>query len=328
MSNMVFSINVTAPIFLMILLGYFLKKIKVIDDNFVKVANKYVFLVALPVMLFKDIAQTDIIKDISAGFVIFCSSVTILMFLIIWLLSYLLIKDKTQVGAFAQAGARGSAAVLGVAFVENICGSAGMAPVMIVAAVPFFNILSVIILTFSADLGKDVKLTGESKALAKQRRNKNIRKACINICKNPIILGILAGLLFSISGLEMPKIPSKMINYISNTATPIALLAIGGGFNGKEALNRLKPAVCASIVKLIILPAAFIPVAACFGFGPSEMAAILVMLASPSTVSCYVMADNMGNDRVLTSNTILITTIMSSLTLTGWVYIMRAVGLL
>ncbi|SEG04530.1 hypothetical protein SAMN04487934_1079 [Eubacterium ruminantium] len=325
MSNFIFSINVTAPIFLMMLLGYILKKLKIISDGFVSAANKYVFVTALPVMLFKDIAYTDIVDNIKGSFVLFCMLVTISMFLLVWLLSYLFLKDKRLVGAFAQAGARGSAAVLGVAFVENICGNAGMAPMMIVSAVPFFNILSVIILTFSEGLGKETSLSREEAA---RKKKANIKKAFFNILKNPIIIGIFTGLVFSASGLDMPKIPGKMIDYISSTATPIALLAIGGGFNRKEAVTRLKPAFAASFVKLIALPAVFLPLAAFIGFGPSEMAAILVMLASPTTVSCYVMAENMGNDRVLTSNVILLTTILSSLTLTGWVFILKVAGLL
>lgn len=325
MSNFIFSLNVTIPIFLMILLGYIIRKMGIISDGFVSAANKYVFLVALPVMLFKDISETDVADQMTGDFLLFCMIVTIVMFLLVWLLTYLFVKDKTMVGAFAQAGVRGSAAVLGVAFVENICGNSGMAPMMIVAAVPFFNILSVIILTFSADMGKVNPASEEER---RQIRSKNIKKAFINILKNPIILGILAGLLFSLSGLSMPAIPAKTITYISNTATPIALIAIGGGFDKNEALGHLKPAIAASAVKLIVLPAVFLPLALLMKFAPSEIAAILVMLASPTTVSCYVMADNMKNDKVLTSNVILITTILSSVTLTMWVFILKSFGAL
>ena len=99
-------------------------------------------------LLFKDIATADIRSDFNLAFVLFCMITTTIMFLAIWGLSYIFIKDKTQVGAFTQASARGSAAVLGIAFINNIYGNSGMAPLMIVSAVPLYNILSVIILTF------------------------------------------------------------------------------------------------------------------------------------------------------------------------------------
>lgn len=312
MSNFIFSINVTIPIFIIILLGYILKRIGFLNDEFVRVINKYVFVVALPVMLFKDIAKTDVREDMNIKFFMFCLIVTISMFMIVWLIAALFLKDKSMLGAFAQGGARGSAAILGVAFVENICGEIGMTPLMIVAAVPFFNILSVVILVFSSNEGS--------------RDYGKIKNACINIAKNPIIIGILLGLAASLIRIDIPVIPERALNYIAQTATPMALLAVGAGFDTKQALARIKPAIAASFIKLIGLPAAFLPIAYYIKFAPSEMVAILIMLASPTTVSCYVMAKNMHNDDILTSNIIVLTTLFSSITLTFWIYILRTLG--
>ena len=158
-----------------------------INKAFVDTSNKYVFKVALPIMLFKDLAFSDVISDIDCRFIAFCITVTVLMFLSAWLLSYIFIKDKTMVGAFAQASVRSSAAILGVAFVENICGNAGMAPLMIASAVPFFNVLSVIILTFSSEYGKNDGINGDS---GKEKIKDDIKKSLKGIITNPIIIGI------------------------------------------------------------------------------------------------------------------------------------------
>ena len=139
MSDFIFSLNATVPIFLIMVLGWFLMRIGLFTKEFNKVADKYVFKVALPVLLFKDIATADIRSDFNPAFVLFCMVTTIVMFLVIWGLSYICIKDKTQVGAFAQASARSSAAVLGIALAVNIYGDSGMVPMMIMSAVPFFS---------------------------------------------------------------------------------------------------------------------------------------------------------------------------------------------
>ena len=112
MDSFLYSINATVPIFLVMIVGWVIKQIGVIDDHFANVANKYVFKVALPVLLFKDIATADIRSDFNLAFVLFCMITTTIMFLAIWGLSYIFIKDKTQVGAFTQASARGSAACI------------------------------------------------------------------------------------------------------------------------------------------------------------------------------------------------------------------------
>ncbi len=313
MDNFLFSINVTIPIFLVILLGYILRQKNFITEEFVRVANKYVFSVALPVMLFVDIYPMDVRKDMDVKFFLFCLIVTIVMFFLCWGIAKLAIKDKTMVGAFAQASARGSAAVLGVAFVQNICGRVGMTTLMIVAAVPFFNMLSVIILVFNANNSKE-------------KNYGKIKDSFINIAKNPIIIAIALGVAASLFRVDLPVICDRTLGYIAQTATPIALIAIGGGFDKTEAIKRLKPALGASFIKLVGLPALFLPIAYFMGFPPSEMVAILIMLAAPTTISSYVMAKSMDNDHILTSNAIMLTTLLSSVTLTLWVFLLRSIG--
>lgn len=309
MDSFIFSLNATVPIFLVMVLGYILKQIGMFTEEFCSVANKYVFQVALPVLLFRDIAATDLYSDFKGSFVIYCAGVTIVMFLGIWFLAAKFMPDKTMVGAFVQGAARSSVAVLGIAFVQNIYGDPGLTPLMIVSAVPLFNIFSVVILTFSAGGGQHDKAA--------------IRRAFINVCKNPIILGILAGVPFSLLQVELPSIPAKVVESIASTATPIALLCVGAGFEGTKALAKIRPTILATAVKLVILPAVFLPLAVALGFHGAEMVAIVVMLGSPTTVTSYIMAKNMGNDAELSSSIVVLTTLLSSITLTGWIFLLR-----
>ena len=240
MENFFFALNATIPVFLMILLGFFLQKIHFLNEPFNQTANAYVFRCALPVSLFLSIAEMDFYSDFDLTFCLFCFLGTSLMFMGVWAAALLLMKDKGQVGAFSQASVRSSAAVLGIAFATNIYGNTGMVPM------------------------------------------------------------------------------------ISATATPIALLVVGASFSGSEALKRLKGAAVSSFIKLFFLPAVFLPLAASFGFRDSQMIAILIMSGSPTTVSCFIMAKNMKADSVLTSNAILLSTLLSAVSITLWLFFMRA----
>ena len=314
MGNFLFSLNATMPVFLVMVLGWFLMQIKLFNKNFLSVADKYVFKVALPVLLFRDIATTNLKEGFQLNFVLFCMAATTIMFLGIWGLASLFIKDKSMVGAFTQAAARGSAAVLGIAFVENIYGNSGMAPLMIVSAVPLFNIYSVIILTFCSQ---------DNQA---ENRKENIKKAFFNVLKNPIIIGIALGVPFSLFNIQLPVILSKTIANVAGTATPIALLVVGANFEGSRAIAKLKPTLVASIIKLLVIPAVFFPLAVLMGFRGSELVAILVMLGSPTTVTCYIMARNMGNDAELSSSIVVMATLLSSVTLTFWIFLLKTLS--
>ena len=314
MQNFLFSLNVTLPIFIIIVVGGFLKRIGLLTEGFTTVADKFVFKVALPVQLFQDIAAMDIRADFSGKFVVFCMIATTCMFAATWILGAVFLKDKSMVGAFAQAAARGSAAILGIAFVENIYGDSGMTPMMIVAAVPLFNIYSVIILTVTSSEGK---FNG---AL--------VKKLLVGVVTNPIILGIAAGMVWSLLRLPMPVILSKSVHYIAITATPLALLVLGATFKGREALQKIGPTIAAAFLKLVAIPAAIFPFAIHMGFRGSELVAIMIMLASPTTVTCYIMAKNMGGDDTLSASVVMTATLLSSVTLTLWVFVMKTFGLI
>ena len=314
MENFLFSLNATMPVFLVIVLGWVLMQLKLFNKEFLSVADKYVFKVALPMLLFRDIAATNLKEGFQLKFVLFCMAATTVMFLGIWGLATLFMKDKSMVGAFTQAAARGSAAVLGIAFVENIYGNFGMAPLMIVSAVPLFNIYSVIILTLCSQNNN----AGSKKEV--------IKRAFFNVLKNPIIIGIVLGVPFSLFGIQLPVILSKTVSNVAGTATPIALLVVGANFEGRRAFAKLKPTLIASLIKLLIIPAVFFPFAVSMGFRGSELVAILVMLGSPTTVTCYIMAKNMGNDAELSSSIVVMATLLSSVTLTFWIFLLKTLA--
>lgn len=115
MDSLIYSLNATLPVFLVIVVGYVLKQIGILNDGFVKTANKFNFVVTLPVLLFVDLSTTDIIGDFDITYVLYCALVTTVAFFGLWIAAKFLIKDKKIVGEFVQAGYRSSAAILGVA---------------------------------------------------------------------------------------------------------------------------------------------------------------------------------------------------------------------
>lgn len=305
MDNFVYSINVTIPVFLVMVIGYFLKQIGILNEEFVKVCNKFNFTVTLPFLLFRDISSVDIKAVFDLEYVLFCALATTVCFWTIWGGAKLFIKDKSIIGAFVQASFRSSAAIIGLAFIQNIYGQSAMGPLMMIGAVPLYNVYAVLVLTFEGESPDGKKDTGR------------IKKACINILKNPIIIAILLGLVVSLCNIQFPVIINKTVNNIAQLATPLALIGMGAGFEGAKALGKIKPTLAAAFIKLVLQAAVFVPVAVWMGFDGEKIIAILVMLAAPTTPSCYIMAKNMNNDGVLTASTVVVTTLLAAFTLTG-----------
>lgn len=314
MDNLIFCLNATIPIFLLMVLGFVFKKIGWIEDTFAERMNKFVFLVPLPVLVFEDLATVDFSEVWNLKFVLFCFGATLASIALAAAVS-LLWRDRTIRGEFIQASYRSSAALLGIAFIRNIYGNAGMAPLMIIGSVPLYNIMAVAVLSvFQPErkkLGREVWIT-----------------TLKGIITNPIIIGIAAGLLWSALKIPMPAIMEKTISSIGAVATPMGLMAMGATFDIRKAFGKVKPAAVAAVIKLVGFTVIFLPLAVGLGFRREELVAILIMLSSATTVSCFVMAKNMGHEGVLTSSVVMLTTMFSALTVTGWLYILKSFSLI
>ena len=298
LENILFSMNSTMPLFFIMLLGYVLHRTGFLSDAFVAGANKFVFYVALPVQLFRDLGKNDVRATFDGRYVLFCFAGTGL------------------VGEFVQVCYRSSAAILGSAFLQSIYGDASMSSLMILGSVPLYNIMAVVILMLEAPTAQ-----AQTGNMAEK-----LKKSVKGILTNPILLGIAAGFAWSMLHISVPAMLDKALSNVAGLTSPLALLAIGAGFKGQKALGYLKPTAVATVVKLMVLPALFLPLAVRFGFTDEKLVALLVMLGSITTPACYVMAKQMGHEGVLTGSVCVTTTLFSAFSLTFWLFVLRSLG--
>lgn len=312
--NLVFSLNATLPVFLMMVFGGFARKTGLLDDHTTSKLNKFVFKTLLPALLFMDLSTADFRKVWDMRFASFCMLVTIASVNIAMSFAQFH-EDKAERGEIIQASYRSSAAILGIAFVKNIYGETTVAALMIAATVPIYNIIAVIVLSLTSPDKKNCKV-GRKLAFSTIR----------GIVTNPIILGIFAGILWSLSGLSQPVIMEKSISYLGNMATPLSLIALGASFKFSD--TKGKTAVTAGIVfiKLILFCSIFLPAAIYLGFRGEKLIAILVMLGSATTGSCFVMAKNFGHKGSITAFAVMLTTLCSAFTLTAWLFVLKSLN--
>jgi predicted permease len=296
------------------ILGLVFMKLHIFDDAFVKRLNAFVFKIALPALVFYDLGTEDFFAVWDTKYVLYCFVATALSIAMVTALSFTL-KNKSIQGEFIQVSYRSSAAIMGVALMQNMYGDAGMAPLMIIGSVPLYNIMAVIVLAFF-------------KPVREPLDKKLIQTTCKDIITNPILIGIAAGLFWSLLQLPMPTIMAKTVSSVGGLATPLGLMAMGATFDLRKALDSIRTAGLSASIKLIGLGCIFIPVAIALGFRGEKLAAALIMCGSPTTVSCYIMAKNMGHDGTLTSSAVMLTTFFSAFTLTLWLFILKSFGLL
>lgn len=315
-AHLIFSLNATMPVFLLMALGIILRRIGVVDAAFASRLNMFVFCVALPVLLFRDISSVDLAQEWDARFVLDCALIT-LASIVFACAASAFIKSRATRGEFIQGAYRSSVAILGVALMQNIYGSSQAAAMMIIGVVPLYNAAAVVILAVCADDSRAKRKGARAMLLGVTR----------DIVTNPIIVGIAAGLLWAALRLPMPEAAGKAVDAVAGLATPLGLVAMGAMADFRRMREEAGASLGASVIKLFGLCAVFLPVCVALGYRGEELMALLFMLGSATTVSSFVMARNMGYEGAVSSAIVMITTLGSVFSLTVWIYLLRCLGL-
>lgn len=311
--NLIFSLNATVPVFLMMVFGWCVRRAGLLDDHSTAQINKFVFRTLLPALLFADLSTADFRSVWDGKFVLFCMGATLLSLSIAVAYSAIS-KDKSERGEIIQASYRSSAAVLGIAFVNNIYGKSTMAALMIVGTVPLYNVIAVVTLALTSPDKKSASGASLAKGTLK------------SILTNPIILGIAVGILWSATGIHQPVILRRSVAYLANMATPLSLIALGASFRIGEVKDKIAVTIGIAVLKLLVFCSIFLPIAVKFGFRGEKLIAILVMLGSATTGSCFVMAKNFGHKGTITAFAVALTTLCSAFTLTMWLFILKTLS--
>ncbi|WP_017223742.1 AEC family transporter [Moritella dasanensis] len=309
--SLYFSFSVTGPICILLFLGYFLKRIKFFNDAFVDIASKLVFKVTLPALLFLSIVNSDKTVEINATYIAFGLMANIAFFLFITFACKLCIKDKQNHGVIIQGGFRSNTAIIGLAYVANVYGDSGvaLAAVYVAFTTVLYNILAVICLT----------PTQSKFGLA------GLKDLLRSIAKNPLIIGIMLGVLCLTLNIKLPTVLVSTGQYFANMTLPLALLCTGATLNLSALRSDGSHAWFASFFKLLLAPILITGSAYLWGFSQLEVGLLFFMTAGPSASASYVMARSMGGNADLAANIIATTTAGSIITCSLGISILHSV---
>jgi len=314
LTNLVFSLNIVLPLFVVILFGAFLKYKGFVDVPFLNTGNKLVFLFGIPANVFVSIYRADITEVFNPAFIAYAVVFTLFSFFAIWLFAHVFIKDKSIISAFVQGSFRGNYAILGVPLLVSILGAerAALGALVLAFVVPVYNIFSTVILAVYSPTIEKI----------------NIKSLLLAVAKNPIIIGVVLGIVASLSGLRLPQIAESSVSLIAVLSGPLALICLGGNINFKGFEIRFKFSVIATIMKLVILPVICTVVGYALGFRGDELIVLMVMSGVPTALAGYAMALQFGGDGYTASTIILLTTLLSAFTLTVFIYVFKTMGMI
>ncbi|PTD97493.1 AEC family transporter [Pseudothauera lacus] len=308
-----FSFSVTGPIFVILALGVVLLRTGMLTDAFVDAGSRLVFNIALPALLFISISQTRIEETANFALVGFGLGATLAAFVVLEWVAKLFVQPERDRGVVVQGAFRSNMGIVGLAYCVNAYGEAGLvaASLYLGLVTILFNILSVITLQRSLHRGG-----GGLGRMAK------------GIATNPLIIGIVAGLAVSWTGLPLPQIALKSGQYFADLTLPLALLCTGASLNFRSLRDEMGSTVFASAAKLVAIPLLFVSGGVALGFRGIELGVLLLMSSAPTAAASYVMVRAMGGNAPLAANIIALTTLGSLLTTSAGITLLRALELM
>ena len=313
LQDFIFSVNIILPIFILLSLGMFLKTKDILDNKTISTINELVFFLALPVSLFRDVVNSNLRDIFDVRLITYAVLFNIIFFIVLWICAEIFIKDKSDIGAFVQASFRSNFAILGMSLIQNILGdkNTGKGALVLSCTIPVYNILAIMVLS--------------SRNSDSQSQKINYKKVGLSILKNPLLIAIVLGFAVALSGIKLPTFFSKTIDYLSGLTTPLALIGIGASiFANRKALENIALVIWASFIKTILAPLIFVPFSYFFlNFNEEETVVFFIMFATPTAISSYVMASKMKSNPNLTANIIFVTTLLSLVTITIGIFLIK-----
>ncbi len=307
-------LTIVLPVFFVIGIGFLIRKAELVDHVFLHQTNQLIYYLALPSLLFYKIGTADFRANFNGTLVV----VAILALLITMVLSslwgWLRRYTPAEQGTFSQGSFRGNLAYVGLAIVFYAYGEEGLtrAGILMGFLVPALNLFAILALLWPH------RKTGAAPSAgfwAKQ------------LLLNPLILASLAGTAWSFLQWSMPMVLERTLQIVTGMALPLALLAIGGSFSLKKLKGDLGKAMLATCCKLLALPLLTYLLLTMAGVQGLDLAVGVLFAATPTATATFIMAHQMKGDAEMAGSIIMLATLLSAFSYTGWLLFLRTQGI-
>jgi len=274
-----------SPVFLLIVLGNVLRRIRVPDLSFWEVNDKLCYWVLIPALLFHFISQVSLSSEMLYIYALIVFSGFVVTFSISVFIGKL-IGYPPEVWTSILQGSMRQNAFIALAIAGSFYGSEGLkiASLFMFIYVPTINIIIIttMVLSLKNTHQKDSK--------------KAISNVFIEIAKNPFILAMLAGLLVSLLPLERISILIDTTELLGSAALPIMLLTIGAKIKVRDLTLKITPIIISNTLKLIILPVVVYFIASYFRLSQVEIVVAVIFASVPTATMSYTLAKQFGAD--------------------------------
>lgn len=312
MVSFLLALDLVIPLLVYMLVGMLIRRRGILGEETLKQLNNMAFRVLLPLSLFFDVYRSDLKTTVQPRLFLCSALAIILVFAVAWLILSRLVPTKPDLATIVQAAYRSNYVLFGGAICAEIAGQTGaaVAAALAVVVVPLFNVLAVILF--------EVVRGGKANPL----------RLLLRVLQNPLVDAGLLALALNLAGITIPALLQKPLLTLGSTATPLALVVLGGLLSWNSIAGHKAYLVLAVLLRLVIVPLVMVPAFALLGYRNAELIAVLAIFASPVAVSSTPMAQSMGGNGELAGEIVAVSAVCCVPTLFVFVWAMGSLGLI
>ena len=291
------SFQIVMPLVLMMATGFLLRRVGVVTEDALRVVNRIVYYVGIPTQVFYSVVTDR--TPARWQYALWVAGTILVAFVLSVLLARLLTRDPARRGTVTQGAFRSNDGVFGLAVAAALFGenNTGTMAFTLVVSASMFGIFGV--LAYELNRGGTIR----------------VGRLLLNTLKNPILISALLAFVVRFTGLALPSVILKPIEYFKHMCTPLGFLVLGGLLSFRSLRADWKTVTVISVVKLVAMPVLFCSIAYFLGgIRGAELGSLFIVFASPVAMSCLPMASELGGDVKLAGELIAVTTVLSLLT--------------
>lgn len=306
------ALTAVLPMFIMLMLGWYLHKINMADTHMLNKLNTVCFRTFLAVNVYYNIYKVDIKEVFNAKLLIYAVLTQIVILLFSLLVAMPTEKTKKRRGALAHGIFHTNFVIFGTLIGTALCGEGNIGGISLLIAVivPVQNVFSVVLLE-----------------MFRENSKLSFKKTFGGVIKNPYVIAAIAGFLTQLLHIHYPDVIANVFRDLGRCGTPVALIVMGGLFNFGAVKSNIKPIIVGSVSRLLIVPAVLIAVTIALGFRGAEFIALMCIFIAPCATTSFNLASAMDSDADLAAQLVVFTSLFSLVTIFLWIFILSQLGI-
>ena len=299
------------PVFGILVIGYLAARLSFMEESAVDGLSKFVFNFAVPLLLFRKVAQAGLPADMPWELPIAYYGGVIAIFPVAAVLGAVLFRrGRAEAVSYGAAACYGNAVLMGIPIVLATYGDRASLPLFIIIGIHSLVMVPVMSLGYAFAGGMGRGLAGMLGDIAG------------DLVRNPILIGLAAGLLYGRYGPPLPSLVDETMRLLGETALPVALFAVGGTLARYSIGGQILHALGLSAIKLVLLPlAVWLLADRLFGLPLLWVQVAVVLAALPSGVTAFLFASRYGAAKNTVTTTVILSTFLGLVTVPAAIWL-------